>query len=154
MSTTFYIKWIRPLAFLKSLCKMNQPGLFFQKCLLVWNTFARQLNVRIEEYDAKTQGEIRRLEDLQTCKKILLGKDCMLHGAPEPPPPFVINPEAWSFFKLLDLDQRGDVEIEQFLMGCLRHGWVQTAGDVTTKFRFLHRKKPLFRAKILLFLLF
>eukprot|EP00434_Breviolum_minutum_P011077 symbB.v1.2.009774.t1/scaffold630.1/size178988/3 len=28
--------------------------------------------------------------------------------------------DAWSFFKLLDLDQRGDVEIEQFLMGCLR----------------------------------
>ena len=53
-------------------------------------------------------------------------------GAPVPPvPPFVVNPEAWSFFKLLDLDQRGDVEIEQFLMGCLRHGWVQTAGDVT-----------------------
>ena len=56
-------------------------------------------------------------------------------GPPVPPPPLVINPEAWSFFKLLDLDQRGDVEIEQFLMGCLRHGWVQTAGDVTTKFR-------------------
>lgn len=28
--------------------------------------------------------------------------------------------DAWSFFKLLDLDQRGDVEIEAFLMGCLR----------------------------------
>ena len=28
--------------------------------------------------------------------------------------------KAWSFFKLLDLDQRGDVEIESFLMGCLR----------------------------------
>ena len=28
--------------------------------------------------------------------------------------------KAWSFFKLLDLDQRGDVEIEAFLMGCLR----------------------------------
>lgn len=27
MSTTFYIKWIRPLAFLKSLYKLNQPGL-------------------------------------------------------------------------------------------------------------------------------
>eukprot|EP00435_Cladocopium_sp_Y103_P021893 s1939_g5.t1 len=28
--------------------------------------------------------------------------------------------DAWSFFKLLDLDQRGDVELEAFLMGCLR----------------------------------
>eukprot|EP00913_Durusdinium_trenchii_P020968 g19703.t1 len=28
--------------------------------------------------------------------------------------------DAWSFFKLLDLDQRGDIEIEKFLMGCLR----------------------------------
>ena len=28
--------------------------------------------------------------------------------------------DAWSFFKLLDLDSGGAVEIEEFLMGCLR----------------------------------
>jgi len=28
--------------------------------------------------------------------------------------------DAWSFFKLLDLDEGGSVEIEEFLMGCLR----------------------------------
>jgi len=28
--------------------------------------------------------------------------------------------DAWSFFKLLDLDDGGDVEVEEFLMGCLR----------------------------------
>ncbi|CAJ1331610.1 unnamed protein product [Effrenium voratum] len=28
--------------------------------------------------------------------------------------------DVWSFYKLLDNDRRGDVEIEQFLMGCLR----------------------------------
>lgn len=28
--------------------------------------------------------------------------------------------DAWSFFKLLDLDEGGEVEIEEFLMGCLR----------------------------------
>mmetsp|Transcript_43679 Transcript_43679/g.91209 ORF Transcript_43679/g.91209 Transcript_43679/m.91209 type:complete len:138 (-) Transcript_43679:5-418(-) len=28
--------------------------------------------------------------------------------------------DAWSFFKLLDLDNGGEVEVEEFLMGCLR----------------------------------
>jgi len=28
--------------------------------------------------------------------------------------------DAWSFFKLLDMDGGGAVEIEEFLMGCLR----------------------------------
>ena len=28
--------------------------------------------------------------------------------------------DAWSFFKLLDLDAGGEVEIDEFLMGCLR----------------------------------
>lgn len=49
----------------------------WQKCLLVCSTFARQLNVRIEEYDAKTQGEVRRLEDLKppNVLNLLFGKD-------------------------------------------------------------------------------
>lgn len=28
--------------------------------------------------------------------------------------------DAWSFFKMLDLDSGGEVEIDEFLMGCLR----------------------------------
>jgi len=28
--------------------------------------------------------------------------------------------DAWSFFKMLDMDDSGDVEVEEFLMGCLR----------------------------------
>jgi len=49
----------------------------WQKCLLVCSTFARQLNVRIEEYDAKTQGEVEdsKTSNLQTYKNLLLGKD-------------------------------------------------------------------------------
>ena len=35
-------------------------------------------------------------------------------------PPKLMFTKAWSFFKLLDLDSGGAVEIEEFLMGCLR----------------------------------
>ena len=28
--------------------------------------------------------------------------------------------DAWTFFKLLDLDSGGGIEVEEFLMGCLR----------------------------------
>ncbi|CAJ1457537.1 unnamed protein product [Effrenium voratum] len=38
--------------------------------------------------------------------------------------------DAWSFFKLLDLDDGGDVEIEEFLMGCLRLRGTARAIDV------------------------
>ncbi|CAJ1352609.1 unnamed protein product [Effrenium voratum] len=38
--------------------------------------------------------------------------------------------DAWSFFKLLDLDEGGSVEIEEFLMGCLRLRGSATAMDV------------------------
>ena len=39
--------------------------------------------------------------------------------------------DAWSFFKLLDVDGGGSVEIEEFLMGCLRLRGQATAIDVT-----------------------
>lgn len=38
--------------------------------------------------------------------------------------------DAWSFFKLLDLDDGGDVEIEEFLMGCLRLRGTARAIDI------------------------
>lgn len=38
--------------------------------------------------------------------------------------------DAWSFFKLLDADAGGSVEIEEFLMGCLRLRGQATAIDV------------------------
>ncbi|CAE7195024.1 unnamed protein product, partial [Symbiodinium pilosum] len=38
--------------------------------------------------------------------------------------------DAWSFFKLLDKDSGGAVEIEEFLMGCLRLRGQATAMDV------------------------
>ena len=38
--------------------------------------------------------------------------------------------DAWSFFKLLDADGGGLVEIEEFLMGCLRLRGQATAIDV------------------------
>ncbi|CAJ1365507.1 unnamed protein product [Effrenium voratum] len=38
--------------------------------------------------------------------------------------------DAWSFFKLLDLDGGGSVEIEEFLMGCLRLRGQTSAMDV------------------------
>lgn len=38
--------------------------------------------------------------------------------------------DAWSFFKLLDEDGGGEVEIEEFLMGCLRLRGQATAMDV------------------------
>lgn len=36
--------------------------------------------------------------------------------------------DAWSFFKTLDLDQSGEVDIEEFLLGCLRAPWLGTNG--------------------------
>ena len=38
--------------------------------------------------------------------------------------------DAWSFFKLLDLDAGGEVEIDEFLMGCLRLRGAARAIDV------------------------
>ena len=38
--------------------------------------------------------------------------------------------DAWSFFKLLDKDSGGAVEVEEFLMGCLRLRGQATAMDV------------------------
>ena len=38
--------------------------------------------------------------------------------------------DAWSFFKLLDQDAGGSVEVEEFLMGCLRLRGHATAIDV------------------------
>mmetsp|Transcript_61368 Transcript_61368/g.110120 ORF Transcript_61368/g.110120 Transcript_61368/m.110120 type:complete len:233 (+) Transcript_61368:2-700(+) len=38
--------------------------------------------------------------------------------------------DAWSFFKLLDLDSGGEVEIDEFLMGCLRLRGPARAVDV------------------------
>eukprot|EP00913_Durusdinium_trenchii_P021728 g20414.t1 len=38
--------------------------------------------------------------------------------------------DAWSFFKLLDLDSGGAVEIEEFLMGCLRLRGTARAIDI------------------------
>ena len=32
------------------------------------------------------------------------------------------TPEAWTFFKQLDGEKRGEVTTEDFLMGCLRPG--------------------------------
>eukprot|EP00439_Symbiodinium_sp_Y106_P053568 s540_g7.t1 len=39
--------------------------------------------------------------------------------------------DAWSFFKLLDMDGGGSVEIEEFLMGCLRLRGAARAIDVS-----------------------
>ena len=38
--------------------------------------------------------------------------------------------DAWSFFKLLDLDQGGAVSVDEFLMGCLRFRGAARAMDV------------------------
>ncbi|CAE7426688.1 CACNA1G [Symbiodinium natans] len=51
--------------------------------------------------------------------------------------------DAWSFFKLLDLDDGGDVEIEEFLMGCLRLRGTARAIDVN---KLIHDQTWLIRS--------
>lgn len=52
--------------------------------------------------------------------------------------------DAWSFFKLLDLDQGGAVSVDEFLMGCLRFRGAARAMDVG---KLLHDQNWLIKAQ-------
>lgn len=44
--------------------------------------------------------------------------------------------DAWSFFKMLDLDESGAVDMEEFLMGCLRVRGAAKAIDISKRLGF------------------
>mmetsp|Transcript_47564 Transcript_47564/g.106820 ORF Transcript_47564/g.106820 Transcript_47564/m.106820 type:complete len:647 (+) Transcript_47564:23-1963(+) len=52
--------------------------------------------------------------------------------------------DAWTFFKLLDVDGGGEIEVEEFLMGCLRLRGQASAMDIQ---RIIHEQNWLIRSQ-------